>query len=84
MKKLWFKRKSYGWGWTPNTWQGWVVTIVYCAILIALASFVSWNNTREMIVRFFLPLVIVTLVFIRIAYVTGEEPRWQWGSKPSK
>ncbi len=25
--KAWFRPKRIGWGWTPQTWQGWVVTI---------------------------------------------------------
>ena len=26
-KQLWFRAKSYGWGWTPITWQGWAVLL---------------------------------------------------------
>lgn len=28
-KKFWFKRKRYGYGWAPSTWQGWLVIAVY-------------------------------------------------------
>ncbi|MCX6717702.1 MAG: hypothetical protein NTU76_03445 [Candidatus Taylorbacteria bacterium] len=27
MSKLWFKRKTYGWGWVPSSWEGWFVVI---------------------------------------------------------
>jgi hypothetical protein len=37
-KKLWFKAKRYGWGWTPVTWQGWVAVLVYVAILIRFGT----------------------------------------------
>ena len=33
----WFKRKWFGWGWTPATWEGWVATIIYVGVIIALA-----------------------------------------------
>ena len=81
MKKLWFKRKSYGYGWTPVTWQGWGITIVYVVILIVLSSSVDWNNQKEIMLMFVLPLIILTTAFIGIAYKTGEKPRWQWGNQ---
>ncbi len=81
MKTLYFKRKSYGWGWTPVTWQGWGITIVYVVILIVLSSSVDWNNQKEIMLMFVLPLIILTTAFIGIAYKTGEKPRWQWGNQ---
>ncbi len=35
---LWFKRKLYGWGWTPATWQGWAVIGIFL-VSIMLDSF---------------------------------------------
>ncbi len=35
-QKLWFKRKLYGWGWTPATWQGWFVTLSYIVLVLGL------------------------------------------------
>jgi hypothetical protein len=32
----WFKRKRYGWGFTPATWQGWAVVLGYLIVVIAL------------------------------------------------
>lgn len=81
MKTLYFKRKSYGYGWTPATWQGWGITIAYAVILIVLGSSVDTNNSREVMLMFVLPFLILTIAFIGIAYKTGEKPRWQWGNK---
>lgn len=81
MKTLWFKRKTYGWGWTPCTWQGWAITFAYAVILIVLSSSVNWNNEKEIMLMFVLPLIILTAAFIGIAYKTGEKPRWQWGRR---
>ena len=30
----WFKRKLYGWGWTPATWQGWLSTFVFIGLVL--------------------------------------------------
>jgi hypothetical protein len=35
-KKKWFVRKKYGWGWTPASWQGWLLIALY--ILFVLGS----------------------------------------------
>lgn len=81
-KNLWFKRKLYGWGWTPVTWQGWLATVVYVALVAAFALTIDENSPpQEVAFTFLLPAVLLTATFIRIAYKTGEAPRWQWGAK---
>lgn len=78
----WFKRKLYGWGWTPARWQGWAVTAAYVAIIIALGLTLDESSSdQEAMLAFVLPLVILTAAFIRICYKKGEKPRWQWGNK---
>lgn len=81
-EKLWFKRKLYGWGWTPNTWQGWAVTAVYL-ILIFLLSFALDKNVgrKEVFLIFVLPTIVLTFAFIKIVYKKGESPKWQWGKR---
>jgi hypothetical protein len=32
---LWFKARRYGWGWTPASAEGWIVTIVAAIALVA-------------------------------------------------
>ncbi len=39
----WFKRKTYGWGWTPVSWQGWLVTlglVVVITVIVRLGAFI--------------------------------------------
>ena len=31
----WFRARASGLGWTPVTWQGWLVTVLSAAIVIA-------------------------------------------------
>ena len=33
-KPQWFRPKTFGWGLTPVTWQGWVYTLIWCGLLI--------------------------------------------------
>lgn len=80
MKKLWFKRKTYGWGWTPATWQGWVLIALYVGLLIAISIIFHPDSSNPVFPILFLSLVVlVTIIFIGVCYKTGETPKWQWG-----
>lgn len=74
---FWFRRKVYGWGWTPATWQGWLVTLVYLGVVIFWATLNSDKPTLDFWVIFF----CLTAIFVFIAYKKGEKPKWQWGIK---
>jgi hypothetical protein len=77
----WFKNKLFGWGWTPATWQGWLVTLgfVFLILLISL-DFSSFSNpTGAELVRFFVKLVVAAVLIIAVCYRTGERPSWRWG-----
>lgn len=79
-RKLWFKRKTYGWGWTPCTWQGWLCVAAYLVVIFLLALLQGVNPTSGQVVfGFFIPIAILTLLFLEIGYKKGEKPKWQWG-----
>lgn len=82
-KKLWFKRKAYGWGWTPATWQGWLVVLAY--IVIVTKNFVRIDrvshSVSDTLISFVPETIIATIILIIICYLTGEKPRWQWGHR---
>lgn len=81
---LWFKRKLYGWGWTPVTWQGWLVTIAYVALVILFGLTIDEHSpSQEIAFTFALPFLLLTAMFIRILYKKGEKPKWQWGKPES-
>ena len=70
----WFAAKRFGWGWTlPVTWQGWLVVVVYAALIIG-SLIVPPDPWR-------LPIVALgTVVFVAIVVWKGEKPaRWRWG-----
>ena len=78
--RYWFKAKLYGWGWTPATWQGWLILCIYVGLVVLCALTIDDNSpAREIVFTFILPVVLLTIALIRICYGTGEKPRWQWG-----
>ncbi len=81
----WFKRKLYGWGWTPATWQGWLLIGVYLLLVVAFACTLDEKSSaRETVFTFALPVTLLTVTLIRICYSKGEQPAWQWGIKKTK
>lgn len=77
---IWFKRKLFGWGWTPVTWQGWFITSAYVALIAVFAMTIDENSPgREVIFTFAFPVTLLTIAFIRIACKKGESPKWRWG-----
>jgi uncharacterized membrane protein YhaH (DUF805 family) len=77
MKKFWFKRKTYGWGWYPSSWQGWLVLLIWVAFF---TSFVIKMDDHEWLKNLIF-IVISTAILIYICYKKGEKPKWQWGNK---
>jgi hypothetical protein len=62
----WFGPKRYGWGLTPVSWQGWVLTAAYVAAVFALAITLP---TRQPWV-FWTLLVAATVAYFAVAFLT--------------
>ena len=76
-KEIWFPSKSHGWGWgLPVTWQGWVVFVLYFALL---ALGVIGLHDSILSVPFWIYLVAITAAFVFVCYLKGEKTRWRWG-----
>ncbi len=81
----WFKRKIYGWGWTPARWQGWLVTFLYLLLIVLFSLTIDDTSpVNEVMFTFVLPTLFLTVAFIRIAYKKGEKPKWMWGIEEDK
>jgi hypothetical protein len=83
MSKLWFKRKTYGWGWVPVSIEGWLVVFVYAIFIWWLFKDADTHLDFSIgtLIWFALPLVFSTAVLIGVCYWKGEKPRWSWGEK---
>jgi hypothetical protein len=79
--KYWFKRKDYGWGWTPANWRGWLVLVVYLVLEIVLVKWLNIDDSDRGVMTFVLATIGLALVLVAVCYKTGEKPKWQWGKK---
>tara|TARA_B100000508_G_scaffold31981_1_gene24604 strand:- start:40395 stop:40691 length:297 start_codon:yes stop_codon:yes gene_type:complete len=80
----WFKRKLYGWGWTPATKQGWFLMLGYILLVLGVVVYVENNPGSLSGEQTAAALVLVTVLFLAIVWRTGEPPRWQWGKDLSE
>lgn len=84
-KRYWFKRKMYGWGWTPATWEGWLSLGIF--ITLALGNWlVRYQPQGEMLtdrdmLQYVIELWVLVILLILLCIRTGEKPRWQWGKR---
>jgi hypothetical protein len=86
MTPYWFKPKSYGYGATSVTWEGWAVTlaaiVVVAGSVFAMNLLVAQSNAVAWLVWAAL-IAAATWWFVHFCRRrTDGERRWRWG-KPS-
>ena len=88
MTRLWFKAKTYGYGWTPATWEGWVVIATYLVLHLTavwgLSYWLQFGPHRLIIGAFITFIVLNTGALVYVSYKKGEPARWRWGKDPKK
>lgn len=79
-KKYWFKAKTYGYGWYPATWQGWLILLTYLMVLVALI-YIFETDIEKYLAFYFIAVFVLTGLLIYISYKKGEPAKWRWGKK---
>lgn len=74
--KIWFRRKLYGWGWYPVTWQGWLVILIWAVVFTSLMIKMDHEGIKNILF-----ILISTGILIYVCYKKGEKPKWQWGKR---
>jgi uncharacterized membrane-anchored protein len=80
MPKYWFRQKSFGIGSTPNTWQGWAVTLggVLLVFLIVIeAQQIPDHRTSTLVA---LSGVVIVSVALSVICWLKTEGGWRWRS----
>lgn len=82
-KKIWFKRKRYGWGWYPATKEGWGILLLWLSAFISNEYYFLQGGSEDNVnVAKFLGITfLITVGLVIISALTGEKPKWQWGEK---
>lgn len=80
------KRRRYGYGWTPTTWQAWVLIAAQVAILLTAAFDLPAKPAQPSageLLRFTIIGGLALVTIILTCYLTGPSPKWRWGKKES-
>lgn len=68
MPRYWFRQKNFGYGFTPNTWQGWMFLLVFLGLLAAVLfgtdHVVADEGTKNMAKA--IGMIVLTIVFLWI------------------
>ena len=65
----WFvARKRFGWGWRPNTWQGWIVMGAYVAALGGLSMMAPPPVTL------WVATAVLSAILLGVLVLTGTKP----------
>ena len=80
MAKYWFRQKTFGYGATPNTWQGWLfmaVGLILIAGVMLFGPYIRDNAARALWMVIALPAVLVPFCVIGYRKTEGG---WRWRS----
>ncbi|MBP7831445.1 MAG: hypothetical protein KA028_00290 [Candidatus Pacebacteria bacterium] len=83
-RPIWFKAKTYGYGWYPATWQGWFILAIYLVIVIGSATLLgAFRETVEPtgLTIYIIFDLLLTVALIVICAKFGEKAKWRWGKK---
>jgi hypothetical protein len=65
-KEAWFGKRRIGWGLNPQSWQGWVLTLIL--ILIILLDGIYFYKT----LLFVIILIVAIICYLIVAFLTSD------------
>jgi hypothetical protein len=85
-KKYWFKPKSYGYGFEPISWEGWLMTLLLILAMLGWGKIIGFfepeGDEKKEVLQFLLGMGALIFVFFQIALPRCKgELKWNWGTK---
>lgn len=83
-KPYWFAPKQYGYGLTPVSWQGWLATVIFTAIVLLGGIPIHFLAIHQyaQVVLFIGWVALCSVLFMYWAKPkTNGAMRWRWGGK---
>lgn len=82
VNKYWFKRKRYGYGWTPSSKRGWLLISIYLFVVIFGGYFFSDKLESGNIfysIAYLIFIIVSTTILLLITIRKAPKGRWRWG-----
>lgn len=67
--KPWFGRKKFGWGWSPASWQGWLVLTGY---VVAIQGVIHLFPPKMEHTDFIVGVAVATAILLIVVAWKGE------------
>lgn len=82
-KPIWFRAKDYGWGWSPATWQAWLILLIFVVLIVLDFYWIDASSASDAqsFARWMPDTMALVLILVAISWMTGEKPGWRWGKK---
>ena len=82
-KKYWFAQKRYGYGLTPCSWEGWLITLGLVVWLVLVALFTLQRYQTKLSLVIFIIIVALSSAFFLWATRsrTKGKLKWRWGEE---
>ena len=83
MTAYWFKPKRYGYGATPVSWQGWVLTLGTVAAMVAVSLYLRLSERHDwaLAAMFAFDAAALFTLAVVVRRKTEGDWRWRWGNR---
>ena len=84
-ERYWFRPKSFGYGATPVTWEGWLLTLGSMAVtmgLILVATITEVNKWPDRRVYQVVCLIVVATTMLATIIVSRRKTSEDWSWRP--
>ena len=71
-ERPWFGPKRFGWGWTPVTWQGWLVVIAFVAAIVLTGVYL--RGAMRILVE-----IVLIVILLAVSWLTSDRTGSMWG-----
>jgi len=80
----WFRPKRYGYGATPNTWQGWLLTLGFLVLIALVSMAMEPGNIAASGGNWLAALGTAAFALVLFIWIVRKKTegawRWRWGS----
>ena len=76
--EFWFRPKTFGYGATPTTWQGWAVIAGYGLVILGCVAAMSLRKESLATIASSIVIMIVATVTMVAVCVQKTDGAWRW------
>lgn len=82
--QYWFKPKTFGYGATPSTWEGWLTLAIYVVVLSACVVAIAAHRGSLPALVFSLVVIVLATGVMTLVSMRKTEGVWRWRWGPRK